>query len=172
MKRLIFVAFLGVVLIWATELASGGRRGGGGGGRGGGRGGGNGNLGDPGLFRTRCVTVRFLVQTAYVYYANGQERPASQLKNQPVEGGLGWIDTERFIINAKPETQQTKAIMGGPQALLEERFKLKIHRETRKVPAYALAVAKGGVKLQATPEGGCATGESSIPPELHSSAME
>lgn len=128
---------------------------------GGGRGGGNGGLGDPGLFRTRCVTVRFLVQTAYVYYANGQAGSASQLKNQPVEGGPGWIDTDRFIINAKPETPQTKAIMGGPmlQTLLEERFKLKIHRETRKVPAYALVVAKGGPKLQATPAGGCTPGE-------------
>ena len=133
---------------------------------GGGRGGGNGSLGDPGMFRTPCVTVRFLIQTAYVHYANGQAAPASQLKNQPIEGGPGWIDTERFIINAKPETPQAKATMGGPmlQTLLEERFKLKIHRETRKVPAYALVVAKGGPKLQVTPEGGCTAGEPGAPP--------
>jgi uncharacterized protein (TIGR03435 family) len=42
------------------------------------------------------------------------------------------------------------------QALLEDRFKLKIHRETREVPVYALAVAKGGVKLHRVEEGSCA----------------
>jgi hypothetical protein len=33
------------------------------------------------------------------------------------------------------------------QTLLEDRFKLKIRRTVRKVPAYALTVAKGGPKL-------------------------
>ena len=34
------------------------------------------------------------------------------------------------------------------RALLEERFRLKFHRETRKVPIYSLTVAKSGLKLQ------------------------
>jgi uncharacterized protein (TIGR03435 family) len=34
------------------------------------------------------------------------------------------------------------------RALLEDRFKLKIHRETKEIPVYALTVAKGGLKLQ------------------------
>jgi uncharacterized protein (TIGR03435 family) len=34
------------------------------------------------------------------------------------------------------------------QGLLEERFQLKIHRETAQVPMYALTVAKGGLKLK------------------------
>jgi len=33
------------------------------------------------------------------------------------------------------------------QSLLEERFKLKLHRETRETPVYSLVVAKGGHKL-------------------------
>jgi uncharacterized protein (TIGR03435 family) len=41
------------------------------------------------------------------------------------------------------------------QALLENRFQLKIRRETREVPVYALAVAKGGPKLQAAQPGKC-----------------
>jgi uncharacterized protein (TIGR03435 family) len=41
------------------------------------------------------------------------------------------------------------------QALLEERFRLRIHRETREVPVYALVVAKGGPKLPAFREGSC-----------------
>ena len=35
------------------------------------------------------------------------------------------------------------------QALLEDRFKLKVHAETRSVPVYVLAVAKSGVKSPA-----------------------
>lgn len=41
------------------------------------------------------------------------------------------------------------------QALLEDRFNLKIHRETREVPAYALTVNKGGPKLKPFQEGSC-----------------
>ena len=48
-------------------------------------------------------------------------------------------------------------MMRGPmlQALLEDRFKLKIHQETREVPVYALTVAKNGPKLKAFEEGSC-----------------
>ena len=58
--------------------------------------------------------------------------------------------------------------MAGPmlQALLEERFKLKIHRETKKVPAYAMVVAKGGPKLQSTSEGGCTPWVPGTPPAI------
>ena len=48
------------------------------------------------------------------------------------------------------------------QALLEDRFKLKIHRESREVPVYALSVAKGGSKLQPFTDGSCI--QRSIPP--------
>jgi len=43
------------------------------------------------------------------------------------------------------------------QALLEDRFKLKTHRETREVPVFELTVAKGGHKLQRHQEGSCVT---------------
>jgi uncharacterized protein (TIGR03435 family) len=39
------------------------------------------------------------------------------------------------------------------QALLEDRFKLKIHREISEGPVYALTVAKGGPKLLPLKEG-------------------
>ena len=41
------------------------------------------------------------------------------------------------------------------QALLEDRFKLKVHRETGEVPVYELTVAKGGIKMQQLKEGSC-----------------
>jgi uncharacterized protein (TIGR03435 family) len=41
------------------------------------------------------------------------------------------------------------------QALLEDRFQLKTHRETREISAYIMTVAKGGPKLHPTEEGSC-----------------
>jgi uncharacterized protein (TIGR03435 family) len=58
-------------------------------------------------------------------------------------------------------------MMRGPmlQALLEDRFQLKVRRETREVPAYALTVAKNGPKLQAFQEGTCTVLDfSKLPP--------
>ena len=48
-------------------------------------------------------------------------------------------------------------MMNGPmlQSLLEDRFQLKVHRETREIPVYALTIAKGGSKLQPFREGSC-----------------
>jgi uncharacterized protein (TIGR03435 family) len=46
-------------------------------------------------------------------------------------------------------------MMRGPmlQALLEDRFQLKVRRQTRQVPVYELRVAKGGSKLKPFDEG-------------------
>jgi len=134
---------------------------------GGGRGSGSGGaLGDPGMFRTGCVPVRALIEGAYIRYADGKGLPLSMLKKQPLQGGPDWIDSDRYTIDAKPETPQTRAMMGGPmlQALLEDRFKLKLHRESKEVPVYALVVARGGPKLQVTKEGGCTHGDPQGPP--------
>jgi uncharacterized protein (TIGR03435 family) len=45
------------------------------------------------------------------------------------------------------------------QALLEDRFKLKIHRESKEMPVYALVLANGGHRIQHTKEGGCTPGD-------------
>jgi uncharacterized protein (TIGR03435 family) len=37
------------------------------------------------------------------------------------------------------------------QALLEDRFKMTVHKEKKVLPAYALTVAKSGAKIQAVP---------------------
>ncbi len=140
------------------------------GGRGAGGGGGVGRaFGDPGMFRTGCVPLRLLLQMAYIRYADGRAGPVSQLKDGPVEGGPGWIDSDRYTIDAKPAIPQTRTVMAGPmlQALLEDRFRLKLHRERKEVPVYALAVAKGGPKLERTKEGGCTPGNpNSLPPPV------
>jgi uncharacterized protein (TIGR03435 family) len=53
------------------------------------------------------------------------------------------------------------------QALLEERFKLKAHHETRQLPVYELVVAKSGARLPEPREGSCVVPDpngSSSPP--------
>jgi len=74
-----------------------------------------------------------------------------------IEGGPSWLDSDRFEINARAEGGTSQITMAGPmmQALLEDRFNLKIHREIREVPAYALTVTKGGPKLKPFREGDC-----------------
>jgi uncharacterized protein (TIGR03435 family) len=78
-------------------------------------------------------------------------------KNQ-MEGGPEWIDSDRFDINAKADLSagEIKAFTDGGQedwkqmiqGLLEDRFKLKMHRETKEISVLALAVGKDPVKLQ------------------------
>jgi uncharacterized protein (TIGR03435 family) len=50
------------------------------------------------------------------------------------------------------------------QALLEDRFKLKLHRESRETNVFELIVSKGGAKLQAAKEGGCEVFDRNHPP--------
>jgi uncharacterized protein (TIGR03435 family) len=69
--------------------------------------------------------------------------------------GPAWIESERFEIIAKisPETAKLsenarwKEIQAMSQALLADRFKLEVHRETREMPVYVLLPAKGGLKF-------------------------
>jgi uncharacterized protein (TIGR03435 family) len=62
--------------------------------------------------------------------------------------GPDWLDSARFDIAARssmPVSKDQVLIMW--QALLEDRFQLKLHRETVVRPVYALVVAKNGPKI-------------------------
>jgi bla regulator protein BlaR1 len=127
------------------------------------RGGGGGakNLGgDPGMLRLVCTPLQRLIPQAFLRYPDG----SPIYPNGPpvgtgplVQGGPAWIG-DRYTIIAKPETPQSMAMMAGPmlQALLEDRFKLKLHRGTKDISAYALVVAKGGARLP--PPRACSAG--------------
>ena len=95
-----------------------------------------------------------LIQRAYNRYAGGQ---LTSTKVIPIEGGPDWIHSERFEIDAKAEGQPGVLMMEGPmmQTVLEDRFKLKIHRETRQGPVYELALGKGSPKLKPLQDGSC-----------------
>jgi uncharacterized protein (TIGR03435 family) len=125
---------------------------------GGRRGGGRGRGGDQGFsperLTVRCAPVTYLIQNAYGSWDGHTFNP---FRTIAVDGGPDWIKLERYWIDAKAESPQSTGTMMGPmmRALLEDRFQLKIHRETRVVPVYALTVAKGGAKLQPAQEGSC-----------------
>lgn len=124
-------------------------------GSGGGRGGPSGGGSSPERLDLKCLTVMDLVRTAYVQFADGKRRPAGP--DVPISGGPAWISSERYDIEAKADGPESQEMMRGPmmQTLLEDRFKLKVHHETREIPIYALTVAKGGAKLQPAQEGKC-----------------
>lgn len=126
-------------------------------GNGGGRGGKDGSQ-SPARLHMNCQPVANLIESAYIRFASGRLHMSAR-SAQPFKGGPAWINSESYQIDAKPESPQSFAMLRGPmlQQLLEDRFKLKIHRETREVPVYLLTVAKGGPKnLPATAEGSCA----------------
>ena len=71
-------------------------------------------------------------------------------------GGPEWIRADRYDIEAKAEDNPSRAeMMLMLQTLLADRFQLRLHRETREMPAYVLTVARGGAKLTPTKDGDC-----------------
>jgi len=76
---------------------------------------------------------------------------AYNLKPYQISGGPAWIDSERYDIAAKvdgegaPSMEQVHRML---QTLLEDRFQLRYHSETREMPVYALVVGKNGPKLK------------------------
>jgi uncharacterized protein (TIGR03435 family) len=130
----------------------------------GGPGRGSGGAPSPGRMTLECAQLRDLILTAYGIYANGGTPNPSSFRMQ-VLGGPGWIDSDRYDIAAKAEGNPPRAQMYGPmlQTLLEDRFRLIVHRETKEAPVYLLTIAKGGVKLRATKEGSCTSSDLNRP---------
>jgi uncharacterized protein (TIGR03435 family) len=63
-----------------------------------------------------------------------------------------WMASERWDITAKlADGSDPKQIPKMLQALLRDRFQMKMHRETKQFPVYGLIVGKGGLKLKDSP---------------------
>lgn len=102
-------------------------------------------------FTGENITVMSLLTSAY----------AIDNKNQ-FSGVPDWLNSERYDVQAKMDPSVADALKKLPpdqralarqrmlQALLADRFGLKIHRETKQLPMYVLEVAKGGPKLKPT----------------------
>jgi uncharacterized protein (TIGR03435 family) len=87
-------------------------------------------------------------------------RVAYQVRDFQISGGPAWIDSAHYDIDAnakdKPAPEEwLTAITALLQSLLEDRFKLKLHRETKELPVYVLTVSKGGPKFQRSKEKSC-----------------
>jgi uncharacterized protein (TIGR03435 family) len=116
----------------------------------------------PGYAAWGCVTLAEIANQAYV----GDDHPLLNRVNprnpgsddpKVVRGGPAWVYSDRFAIEAKAVDGADRKTLTGPmlQAMLEDRFQLKLRRTSEDVPMYALAVAKTGLKLTPTPPGDC-----------------
>ena len=98
----------------------------------------------PGGRLTVNAPVRLILMNAY------------SLQFSQVIGAPDWLSSEPYAIEAKADGNPTREqLMLMLQTLLEDRFQLKAHRESRELPIYALTVAKNGPKLPAPKDGGC-----------------
>jgi uncharacterized protein (TIGR03435 family) len=99
---------------------------------------------DHGNLKIQAAELRQIVGLAYA------------IQRVRILGGPGWADADQFDIAAKAESGEATRdeIRGMLQALLAERFKLVVHRETKEIPVYALVLAKGGSKLKVAATGG------------------
>jgi uncharacterized protein (TIGR03435 family) len=62
-------------------------------------------------------------------------------------GDLPWLETQRFDVEAKAsKLTALPELRLMTQSMLDERFKLKFHRESRELSIYSLTLVKSGVK--------------------------
>jgi len=99
-----------------------------------------------------CQSVKQMMEFAYGLSANTSDRLVS--------GGPGWADSANFDIQSKLDEESAVAFRKLPEeqqkvqrefmlrTILADHFQLKVHRETRDTPVYALVVAKSGFKLK------------------------
>ncbi len=127
----------------------------------------------PGRISADNMPLRRLIVVAY------------KAQDFQITDGPGWMNSDLWSIEAtaKGGTRGDRFPL-MLQTLLEDRFKLKVHRETREGSVYELTVAESGSKLQPTKAGSCipielwkptATPEPGQPPVcgmLHSTSSE
>jgi len=101
----------------------------------------------PGRFSATGATLQMLIHAAY------------QVQDFQITGAPSWVKSDKYDIEAKMEGTVAEELQKlSPdqreietrrmlQALLADRFQLKLHLQTKELPAYALVVAKGGSKL-------------------------
>ncbi len=132
----------------------------------GGRGGGGGRLSaSSGRLFAECQTLATLIRYAYLSYTYGETESHRLVVSQEFRGIPAWGNSDRYTIEATGTGTETKEQLLGPmlRSLLEDRFKLQIHRETKEIPVYDLTVAKGGPKLQPAREGSCVPRDPAAP---------
>jgi uncharacterized protein (TIGR03435 family) len=92
-----------------------------------------------GVFTATNVSLKLLISRAYGV-------PEAQ-----IEGGPGWLDTEKYDVTAKADTPlEMTRDEARPclQALLAERFHLAIHHQTKQGSVFSLVVGRNGARLK------------------------
>lgn len=82
---------------------------------------------------------------------------AYDVQSKQIVGAPDWMSTDKFDIDAKPDTPGTPSvdqIKEMLQKLLADRFALKFHRDQREMGAYVLTVGKDGPKLTKSTDSG------------------
>lgn len=70
-----------------------------------------------------------------------------------ISGGPLWARRDYYEIEGKADAAATtKELRAMLQTLLVDRFKLRLHREAREMPVYALVIGNSGIKLQSSME--------------------
>lgn len=89
-----------------------------------------------GVMEARALSLREMIGFAY------------EVEEDWVKGGEKWVDSERFDITAKAApTASADTLRVMLQALLAERFHLKVHREQQPVAVYALTAPKAKLRM-------------------------
>jgi bla regulator protein BlaR1 len=104
-------------------------------------------FGNPNRVTETNVTIKSLIKFAY------------NLTDQQLSGGPTWLDSERYDLEGKiqeAKADELQKLSGAGrvdqirlmvQALLTERFNLKVSHQTKNLPVLVLAIAKDGPKL-------------------------
>jgi uncharacterized protein (TIGR03435 family) len=107
-------------------------------------------FGPGGNFSVSGVPLKFVIATAWNV----------GFQSVRLTGGPDWVNSidSAYDIEAKapegafppgmPSNGRAEKMRQMLQALLEDRFQLKIRAESRELPLYAVVVAKGGLKLE------------------------
>lgn len=112
---------------------------------------------DPGRITYSNVPLRIVLLKAY------------DVKNYQLTGP-DWLNTLRFDITAKiPEGATEEQFRNMLRSLLQARFRLTLHRETKEMPIYELLPGKKGVRIKPaaaiSPEGEIATALPGVGPD-------
>jgi len=92
---------------------------------------------DPAMVRYANLSLKLLIAMAY------------RFDSELIKGGPAWLDEQHYDVAAKlPPGAPKDRVPEMMQALLAERFKLAVHRETKDARIYYLVAGKGGPKLK------------------------
>ena len=93
-----------------------------------------------GRFKATGMSLRMLMGQAF------------GMRDFQITGLPGWANADRYDIEAKgegmPDRLPPDKLRPYLKSLVEERFQLKSHMETKEMPVYALVVGKNGSKLK------------------------